>query len=82
MFPSKAKEVKIITINCNSVKGPPKQTAFLATLDIHKPDIFIGRESKLCNSMCTYEFFPMNYIVFRKDSNVDGGGSLLLHLIE
>ena len=61
-------------INCNGVKGPSKQTAFLATLDIHKPDIVLWCESKLCNSMCSYEFFPKNYTIFRKDRNVNGGG--------
>ena len=61
-------------INCNGVKGPSKKAAFLATLDIHKPDIVLGCESKLCSSMCSYEFFPKNYTVFLKDSNVNGGG--------
>ena len=61
-------------INCNGVKGPSKQTAFLATLDIHKPDIVLECESKLCNSMFSYEFFPTNYAVFLRDHNVNGGG--------
>ena len=60
-------------INCNGVKVPSKQAAYHATLDIHKPYV-LGCESKLCNSMCTYEFFPMNYPVFCKDRNLDGGG--------
>ena len=60
-------------IDCNGVKGPSKQAAFLATLDIHRPYIVLGHESKLCNSMCCYEFF-LNYTVFRKDRNVNGGG--------
>ena len=59
-------------INCNGVKGPSKQAAVHATLDIHKHDIVLGCESKLCNSMCTYEFFPKSYTVFRKDRNVNG----------
>ena len=61
-------------MNCNGVKGPSKQTAFLATLDIHKPDIVLGCKSKLCISMCSYEFFPMNYTDICKDHNVIGGG--------
>ena len=61
-------------IDCNGVKGPSKQAAFHATIDIHKPDIVLGCYSKLCNSMCTYKFFPKNYIVFCKDGNVNGGG--------
>ena len=70
----KAKEVNEMIINCNGVKGPSKQAAFLATLDIHKPYIVLGCESKLCNSMCSYEFFSKNYTVFRRDRNVIGGG--------
>ena len=61
-------------ISCNGVKGPSKQAAFLTTLDIDKPDIVLGCESKLCNSMCTYEFFPKNHTIFRIDRNVNGGG--------
>ena len=60
-------------INCNGVKGPSKQAAFHTTLDIHKPDIVLGCESKLCNSMFTYEFIPKNHTVFHKDRNVIGG---------
>ena len=74
IFSSKVKKVKILIMNCNGVKGPSKQAAFLAALDIHRPDVVLGCESKLCNSMCSYEFFPRNYTVFRKDRNVNGGG--------
>ena len=73
-FSSKVRKVKIMIINCNGVKGLSKQTAFLATLDIHRPDIVLECESKLCNSMCSYELFPKNYAIFRKDRNVNGGG--------
>ena len=38
-------------MNCNGVKGPSKQAAFLAALDIHRPDVVLGCESKLCNSI-------------------------------
>ena len=66
IFSCKVKKVKMMIINCNGVRGPSKHAAFLATLDIHKPDIVLVCESKLCNSMCRYEFFPKNY--------VNGGG--------
>ena len=65
---------KIMIMNCIGVKGPSKQAAFLATLDIHKPHIVLGCESKLRNSMCTYEFFHKNYTVFHKDRSLHGGG--------
>ena len=72
-FSSKVKKVKIMIMNCNGVKRSSKQAAFLAPLDIHRPDVVLGCESKLCNSMCSYEFFPRNHTVFRKDRNVNGG---------
>ena len=61
-------------INCNGIQGPSKQADFLATLDILKPDIVLGCESKLFNLSYSYEFFPKNYTVFRKDLNISGGG--------
>ena len=61
-------------LNSNSAKGPSIQAALDATLDDHKPYIVLGCESKLCNSIGTYEFFPKNYTIFRKDRNVNGGG--------
>ena len=54
-----------------------KQVAVHATLDVHKPDIVLGFESKLCNSMCTYEFFNKNCTVIRRDRNLNGGGVLI-----
>ena len=69
-------------MNCNGVKGPSKQAAFLAALDIHKREIVLGCESKLSNSMCSYEFFPKNYTIFCRDHNVNGGGVYVANLIE
>ena len=56
------------------LKDHPNRLPSLHTLDIHKPDIVLRCESKLCNSMCSYEVFPMNYTIFCKDRNVNGGG--------
>ena len=64
-------------MNYNGVSGPSIQAAFHAALDIHRPDVVLGCESKLCNSICTYEFFPKNYTVFCKDHDVNGGGVLV-----
>ena len=44
IFSSKVKKVKIMIMNCNGVKGPSKQAAFLAALDIHRPDVVLGCE--------------------------------------
>ena len=61
-------------LDCDDVTGPSKQASFHVILDIHKPDIVLGCESKPCNPMCTYDNFSKNYTVFRKDRNVNGGG--------
>ena len=61
-------------LSCNGAIGPSKQAAVHATLDVYKPDIVLGCESKGCHSMCTYEFMPKNYTVFRKDHNANRGG--------
>ena len=50
-FSNKVNEIKIMMLNCIGLKGPSKQAAFHAILDIYKPDIIVGCESKLCNSM-------------------------------
>ena len=68
----KAKNDMIMILGCSGVIGPSKHTAFHATFHVHKTNIVLRCESKLCNSMCTYEFFHKNYTIFCKD--VHGGG--------
>ena len=55
------------------LKGHPNRLPF-APLHINKPYIVVGCESRLCNSICIYKFFPKNYTIFCKDHNIDGGG--------
>ena len=69
--------MKIIILDCDGVKELSKQAAFCTTFDVHKAHIVLGCESRLCNSMCNYEFFHKNYTVFCKDRNVIGGGIFL-----
>ena len=64
----------MMTSICNCVMGLSIQAAFNAALDIHISDIVLGCKSKLCNSICTYEFFPRSYTVIRSDRNVYGRG--------
>ena len=82
IFSTKVKKVKTMIINYNCVKGPSKQAAFLATLDIHKPDIVLGCKSKLCNSMCSFNFSITTTPSFVKIAMKMEVGSLLQHLIE
>ena len=64
----------MMILDSNGAKGPSKHAAFHATLDVNKPDIDHGCASKLCNSICTYEFFHKTYTIFHKDCNANGGG--------
>ena len=66
--------LKGIIINCNGIKSVNKQADFCAILEQHQPDLLLGCESKLNNNITTYEAFPENYTVYRKDHNINGGG--------
>jgi len=59
--------LRIITINCESVRSQAKQALFCNVIDSTKPDIIIGTESWLDNSIPSSEVFPDNFTVYRKD---------------
>jgi hypothetical protein len=40
----------------------------------HNPDVILGCESKIDQTFATYEVFPENYTVYRKDRTEHGGG--------
>lgn len=61
-------------INCNGIKSVGKQAVFRATIDQYQPDIVLGCESKLSGNIATYDVFPENYTVCRKDRSENGGG--------
>ena len=58
----------------NSIKSPTKKAEFRALIDLHKPDIVLGCESKLDSTIPTYSVFPSTYDIFRKDWTLHGGG--------
>ena len=58
----------------NSIKSPTKKAEFQALIDLHKPDIVLGCESKLDSTIPTYSVFPSTYDIFRKDWTLHGGG--------
>ena len=61
-------------INCNGLKSVKSKIDFQATIAQHNPDIIIGCEPKLDDSIPTYSIFPDNYEVYRNDRNAFGGG--------
>lgn len=68
------KRLRLMTINCRSLKSIGKQQQFAAIVDLHNPDIICGTESHLDDSIQTSEVFPNGYNVFRNDRTMDGGG--------
>ena len=72
---SKVANLKIININCQSVRA--KQPSFEVMLATEDPDVVVGTESWLTESIATREIFPSHYNVFRRDrltNNLRGGG--------
>ena len=63
-----------MSLNCNSLKSVEKQAEFYSLIELHEPNIILGCESKLDQSIASYSVFPPNFEVFRKDRNVSGGG--------
>ena len=58
----------------STVKSPAKKAEFQALVDLHKPDIVLGCESKLDSTIPTYSVFPSTCNIFRKDRTVHGRG--------
>nr|XP_054774593.1 uncharacterized protein LOC129282754 [Lytechinus pictus] len=75
LHPRKRQKVfKVMALNCNGIKGNVKRTNFQSAIAHHTPDIIMGCESKLDESIPSYSIFPHDYVVFRKDRNQYGGG--------
>ena len=70
----KRRKLKVISLNCNGMKSPTEKAEFQALIDLHKPDIVLGCESKLDSTIPTYSVFPSTYDIFRKDRTLRGGG--------
>ena len=71
---NKKHTIKGMIINCNSLRSGDKQAAFHSIIEHHQPDIVLGCESKIDNTYATYEVFPDNFTVYRKDRTAGGGG--------
>jgi len=70
--------LRVLVVNCRSLKSITKQTGFAELAELHKPDIIMGTESHLDNTIATSEVFPPGYTdIFRNDRNCNGGGVFL-----
>ena len=71
--PAKRK-LKVISLNCNGLKGSAKRSEFESHIELYHPDIISECESKLDADIPTYSIFPESYNIFREDRSSSGGG--------
>ena len=64
---SQIHQLKILNLNCCSLRSDAKKASFLALVNERNPDIICGSESHLDQSFYTSEIFPDTYNVFRED---------------
>ena len=69
-----ATQLRILNLNCCSLRSDAKKASFLALVSEHNPDVICGTESHLDQSFYASEIFPDEYDVFRKDRALGGGG--------
>ncbi len=64
--------IKLLNINCRSIKN--KINEFATILEIHQPDVVLGTESWLDDSIPNSLVFPSGYEIYRRDRSLHGGG--------
>ncbi|XP_072022797.1 uncharacterized protein [Amphiura filiformis] len=67
-------KIKVMIVNCRSLKSERKQHDLLDLIESHKPDVICGQESHIDSSFADGEIFPAEYNVSRKDRDIHGGG--------
>ena len=73
----KFRPLRLINLNFRSITG--KKANLENLIDSTKPDILLGTETHLDNSVKDNEFTPKGYRVIRKDRNRMGGGILIMY---
>ena len=68
----KKDNLRVLVINFQGLRS--KEEAFAACLENHNPDLVIGTESWLDNTVLDSEVFPPNYSMSRRDRNSNTGG--------
>ena len=74
----KLNSLRILTVNCCSLRSVDKRLSFEELVMEHNPDVVFGSESHLSNVYFTAEVFPSNFNVIRKERPVAGGGGVFL----
>ena len=73
----KPQKIKIMVVNCRSLKGELKKHDILDLIETHKPDVICGQESHIDSSIKTAEIFRDEYNVSRRDRDTHGVVCLL-----
>jgi len=69
------KDLRILTVNINGCRKKELDIAHL--LLEHSPDVLIGNETKLDDTIPTSNMFTDHYNVYRKDRKIGGGGVMI-----
>ena len=70
----KPKTLKLLSLNCRSLRSKAKQALLHSIIETEKPDIICGQETHLDKSFSSSEVFPSGYDIFRKDRKAGAGG--------
>ncbi len=74
----KHRELKLMTINCCSLRSTCKQALFQVAIHQEALDIIFGTESHPDSTVKDGEVFPPTYDIYCKDRNSCGGGVFLV----
>ena len=65
--------IKVISVNCCSLRSSSRRARLSGLIHEHEPDIIVGCESHLDNSYLSSEIFPAGFNIYRKDRTAGGG---------
>ncbi len=74
---SPASTLKIIIVNCNSIRSQQKQALFHSVINTENPDIILASETHIDSTFKNAEILPQSYDAYRKDRDIHGGGAMI-----
>ena len=75
---SVSKKLKIMCINCDSLRRADKRAELNCLVNRHNPHIILDQESRLGPDIPSCEVFPKGFNSFRRDRVMGGGGIFIL----
>ena len=73
-----SKKLKIMCINCDSLRSVDKRAEQSCLVNHHNPHIILCRESRLGPDIPSCKVFPKGFKSFRRDRVMSGGGVFIL----